>query len=747
MCLNPFIVNRVLIVNQVIKIRKLCSLLLLVAAFQAGAADGIWQSMDNRFARSAEPSAREYRVDMLALRQRLQEAALRRPQEPPQIIRLPMPDGSIARFHIYESSIMQAALARRFPDIRTYKVYGIDDPGASGRLDITPLGFHAMLHTSQGRVFIDPDSSLPQNDRYSARAQGPANGSAMICGVDEHEFTSAARPAASPVPVAARTAARVTGALLEYRLAVSATAEYVTAVGGSVALAQASIVTTINRVNQIYERDLGIRLVLVANNSLLIESGNNVIFSNNDPSALFVQNQAWVDSTIGRDNYDVGHVFATAGGGLAFLGSACDGANKAKGVSGIPDPTGDPFNIDFVAHEIGHQFNADHSFNGTTMSCLTARNPATAFEPGSGSSIMGYAGLCGVENLQLNSDATFHAGSIAQINAFTASAGSCAVLRPNPANPADPIVATLASRTIPANTAFMLNGSAVDADGDLLSYQWDQMDSGCPTDAVSFGTDIGSNALFRTFPPRTSSQRDFPALGTQVRGLYDDAEVIPCNNRDLDFRLTVRDDKSGQGSADVRVTVVDTGEGFAVTDINGGGKTIVGGAFFNVNWNDASTARAPINCSTVDVELLTFAPGYTSYSIHPLAMGTANDGAASVATELSKNWHPRARIRVSCANNIFYDISDVDLEVTGSGLPTDLFDDDDIAVFANMGGTTGIAPPVCGVPVECPIQDPNSVGSRGSGAFDYRWGALLAVLLPVAALRRRRSVLRACSAA
>lgn len=735
--------------NQVIKIRKLCSLLLLVAAFQANATDGIWQSMDNRSARSAEPSAREYRVDMLALRQRLQEAALRRPQEPPQIIHLPIPDGSIARFHIYDSPIMQAALARRFPDIRTYKVYGIDDPGASGRLDITPLGFHAMLHTSQGRVFIDPNSSLPQNDRYSARTQGLVNGSTMICGVDEHDFTRAARPAASPVPVAARTAARVTGALLEYRLAVSATAEYVAAVSpaNTVAEAQAAIVTTINRVNQIYERDLGIRLVLVANNSLLIESGNNVSFSNNDPSALFVQNQAWVDSVIGNDNYDVGHVFATAGGGLAFLGSACDGANKAKGVSGIPNPADDPFDIDFVAHEIGHQFNADHSFNGTTMSCLTARNPVTAFEPGSGSSIMGYAGICGVENLQLNSDATFHAGSIAQINAFTASAGSCAVLRPNPANPADPIVATLASRTIPAHTAFMLNGSAVDADGDLLSYQWDQMDSGCPTDAVSFGTDIGSNALFRTFPPRTSSQRDFPALGTQVRGLYDDAEVIPCNNRDLDFRLTVRDDKSGQGSADVRVTVVDTGDRFEITSLNGGGNTIASGDSFNVNWNDAGTARAPINCPLVNIELLTFAPDYASYSVHPLLLGAANDRNQTVQMLPLKSWHQRARIRVSCANNIFYDISDLDLEITGSGLPEDEFDDDDIAVFANMGGTTGMARPACGVPVECPIQDPDNGGFRGSGAFDYRWGALLVVLLPVVALRRRRSVLRARSAA
>jgi hypothetical protein len=227
-----------------------------------------------------------------------------------------------------------------------------------------------------------------------------------------------------------------------------------------------------------------------------------------------------------------------------------------------------------------------------------------------------------------------------------------------------------------------------------------------------------------------------------VRRLFDDAEVIPCNNRSLDFRLTVRDGKSGQGTSDVRVNVVDTGgAGFVITGVNGGVTAIAGGAPFDVLWNPAGTRQAPVSCPTVDIELLTFAPNYATYSVHPLAIGTDNDGSESVETTPATNAHPLARIRVTCANNIFYDISDTDLSVTSTGGPAGTFDQDDLQTFFNdTNGTTGLIAPACGVPVECPLEVSGNGKRGGSSAFGYLSLLLLAGLAGVAAVRRRGTV-------
>ncbi len=711
---------------------------MLLLATPAAAGELIWQSLSESQARNPETNVRDYRVDVSALHAILQRVTVVNGPGSERTISLPMPDGSLAEFEIYESPVMSTELARRYPEIKTYKVYGVDDPQASGRLNMTPQGIHGMLHTSLGRMFIDPQPGAPQSDRYRASTSNTSLSSAYFCGVDDH--------ASSMTPVslsAARPAARIRGRFLQYRLAVAATAEYVDAVSpGSVANAYIEITNAITEVNEIYERDLGIQLLLVSGDEL-IEDGGNVAFTDSDPVSLFRENQAWIDSVIGRSSYDIGHVFSTGSGGLAWLGSACDRSNKAKGVSGIPNPVGNPFYIDFVAHEIGHQLNAEHSFNGTTQSCATGRNQATAFEPGSGSTIMAYAGICGVEDLQLNSDATFHAGSIAQIDSFTANAGSCFTeIAPVPANPNYPVVAALTSRNIPANTAFELEGAASDADtGQILSYQWDQMDVGCPTNAASFGTDTGYNALFRSYLPRSSAKRHFPALGTQLQGLYDDAEVMPCNTRDINLRLTARDGLSGIDSKDMRVSVQDTGAAFEILNL-ASTQTFTDGVNFPVNWRVAGTDQPPINCANVDIELLTFAEDvsgdYESYSVHLLST-TPNNGSANVSIAANES-HPRARIRVKCSDNVFYDISDADLAFVTTDPTPVVLADNAIAVMFNNNGTTGSVAPVCGPVAFCesPVVASTGVGDRGgSGTFDYRWLLLSMAILLLSALRRR----------
>ena len=716
---------------------------LLLVSVAANASPQIWQNMTSEQSRSRAvvQGSSYFSADDTGLRNLLSSVPHRSSGDFSQQIQLPMPDGNLARFQVVESPIAAGGLAQRYPDTKAYKVFGIDDEHASGRIDISTRGFSGMLQTSQGRVFIDPDYSSAQPNLYVSRYRNSGQSSPQFsCGVHaidrSREFSQT---------VESKAAQRMPGMLLEYRLAVSATEEYVAAIydhsmsASAVDQAQAAIFTAINRVNQIYERDLGIRLVLVSDNQLLIESGSNVSFSNYDPLKMFKENANWIDAEIGIGQYDIGHVFGTSGGGLARVGTVCNntsgssGTYKAHGVTGLHNPVGDLFYIDYVAHEIGHQFGAEHSFNGSTSSCGGSnRVAASAFEPGSGSTIMGYAGLCGVEDLQMNSDDTFHAGSMAQIDAFTDSAGLLACAAQAPTSNADPVIMSgTPDRVIPANTPFELDNELV-SDSGPLSYQWHQMNSGSATNASSFGTDLGNNPLFRSYPPRADSRRNFPALGTQLYGEFDDAEVLPCSTRNLDFRLTVRDLEGGQATDDVRVSVDANSGPFRVTSFTSS-QTIDAGSPLFIRWNTANTDQAPVNCQNVDIDLLTFNDAdYSRYSVHPLLSTTPNDGAQEINFPLPGLSHPRARLRVKCSNNIFYDLSDADLFIQGNQ-PSLLYPDSDERTYFNTGGTVGTTAPSCSASL---VLSERSSGG-GSGAFDAVWLLLLSLLFAGIKIYRR----------
>lgn len=721
----------------------LLSSAILLGAGELRAGQQIWQDISSLL-HAVDRKISRFQVDDGALRLQLMRAPLESTGDWSHQIRLPMPDGKIAAFRVVESPVMAAGLAAKYPGIKTFKVRGIDDSLASGRVGITPLGLHAMIHTSAGAIYLDPEEPSSQTHVYRSRFKADVAPQQFSCGIHDTQH-----PLGEPVNSSARVASRTEGELLEYRIAVAATIEYHQSFGASLANTMTEIILTIMRVNTIYERDLGITLNLIGQNNKIIETVDNGLLNNENSLVLLGQVENWIDTrlTNGDADYDIGHMFSApkfVGGGVAFLGVVCNDDFKANGVTGLPNPDGvrlgDPFDIDFVAHEIGHQFNADHSFNGTTNSCAGGRNQATAFEPGSGSTIMAYAGICGGENLQLNSDATFHPGSITQIDSYTKGAGSCAVpVATIPADNIDPTITAIANRTIPANTPFILDGTASDLD--TLSYQWDQMDAGCPTDSASFGTDNGSNALFRSFLPRDESARNFPAMGTQFLGQYDDAEVLPCTDRDLDFRLTVRDGRSGQDVEDVTVSVRKTGAAFEITNLDSE-QTITNPNAFDVTWNVANTDQAPVNCPNVDIDLLTFSDTAptdpATYSIHPLVANLPNIGIASVSIIPVERSHPRARIRVKCSNNIFYDISDADLIIAGTG-PN--FTDTDFSTFINNNvGTIGAVAPACGAVVECTAPPPEEEsGSKGGGGgtFDYLWLLLMTGLIALINLYRR----------
>ncbi|MDH5711234.1 MAG: M12 family metallo-peptidase, partial [Gammaproteobacteria bacterium] len=594
-------------------------------------------------------------------------------------IELPMPDGRQQVFNIVESPIMAAELSAQFPQIKTYRAIATNDASINGRLDIGPNGFHGYLFTPGGEVFIDPVVVSGQQEYYSYYKHDYVSNAKkeFSCGV-QGKSSNATSGATSPLAefkTAEFVAAARTGLneFISYRIAVAATGEYTQRVaGGNAITAFNEIATAINRISGIYERDLAIKLVLV--------SGTNVIYTNplndpytdpTDPSQTLTDNQSNLDGVIGSDNYDIGHVFSIDPGGLASLGVACYPGYKAQGVSGLSNPTGDPFYIDIVAHEIGHQLGADHSFNGTTGSCAGNRNPATAYEPGSGATIMGYAGLCnnpitgGDENIAVGTDAMFHAGSIAEIIKYTRY-GDGKICSGPVASQEAPVANAGQDYIIPGGTPFVLIGSADDTDTPLnnLTYQWDQVDVGSATSASTHGTDIGSNALFRSYLPTVAGERTLPAmatlLGTNADPYAAKAETLPTENRILNFRLTVRDNNGGVDEDDMQVVVNGNAGPFEIiqpnTNVN-----LNPGLPQLIEWNTACTNQAPINCSNVDI-LLSIDGGQTYTSL--VGGSTANDGSQYI--NLPNGNTNTARIKIACIGNIFFDISDIDFEINSA---------------------------------------------------------------------------------
>jgi hypothetical protein len=560
---------------------------------------------------------------------------------------LPLANGDFERFQIAEYVMLEPALAASLPTVKTYLGWGLDTPESTARLSWTEAGFNAMILDGQSFQYVDAlDAGSGLYRSYDGDDLPEQTWAEKLLEEDHglHEQMEAAAAAEVNIGETLHT----------YRLAVAATGEFTQRYGSKQATKE-GIVNIINQLNGLYERELSIRFTLIDNDAIIFTNPTTDPYSNPLNAAgqndwtnigrMLGENQQTLDQIVGSANYDVGQVFGVANGGMGGT-EPCQEGRKAQGASNSTNPQNPSFVTGMLAHELAHQFTAGHTFNA---SCGGNRSGNSAIEPGSGSTIMSYGGVCDGQNIVNDGDGYFHAFSIQQITQFVTDpnrGSSCGTHTPS--GNAPPQVNAGPDATIPAQTPFKLVGNVTDPNGDALTYAWEQFDQGSAwTGAGLPNTDLGDNPIFRSFPPGPSSTRYIPAINNPQAAL---GESLPTTNRTLRFRLTARDGRGGVGSDDVAINVAAGAGPFIIT-------SPTAGSFWapnsqqTIQWNVANTNQAPVNCANVNI--MASSDGGTNFV--PLKQNTPNDGSEAVTAPAGGN----ILIMVECAaaDKIFYAIS------------------------------------------------------------------------------------------
>jgi hypothetical protein len=619
-----------------------------------------------------------FSLDIEPLRQELFSITGSQASRHSAVIKLPNPDGELEQFEVVEASNFEPALQARFPEIRAFSGKGITDKYALLKLSLSPQGIQTMVFRAEKpNEFIEAYSQDHTVYAVFASQRKPGQLPWTCSTADQHLADGLNMQVA-----ATGSTSRSGGDLKTMRLAQSCNAEYANYFGATsasqVALVLAAFNATLTRCNGVYEKDLALHLNLISNTTSVIYYNPSTDPYSTTLSQWNSQLQSTLTSVIGEANYDIGHMFGASGGGgnAGCIGCVCTNGSKGSGITSPADgiPQGDNFDIDYVVHEVGHQLGANHTFS------MSNEGSGVNKEPGSGITIMGYAGITS-QDLAAHSIAYYHQSSIAQIQANLATK-TCPVTTVITANNATPVVAAMSNYTIPISTPFALTGSASDANGDPLTYSWEQNDnaSSSQTNASSVASATkASGPNWISFSPTTSPTRYFPKLATILAGALisgplaggdagANTEALSSVARTLNFRLTVRDNcpysstapvKVGQTSfADMVVTVSAASGPFVVTSPNTA-VSWVGGSSQAITWNVANTTLSPVSCANVKISLSTDG-GQTFPTV--LAANTPNDGTETLT--IPNTATTTARIKVEAVGNIFFDISNTNFTIT-----------------------------------------------------------------------------------
>ncbi len=572
------------------------------------------------------------------------------------IVQLPLPDGTLEPFSLWETFQVEPALARQMPFARTFAGEALHRPGMRVRLSYTLRGLNAWIFWPDLSLSFVEVYAWGQDRYYMAYRAEDLPEEARIRGEQQWLLVKldAEQPTARPYAPPVEERGRLSGTpvrLKQYRLIISTTGEFSQDHGGTRESVYSALVEHVNRINAAYERDFALRFVLVqATLATIFLDPATDPFTGSDNGALAAQNQqALAQAGVPPAAYDVGHVFARGGGGVGGLGVVCQGS-KWLGCTAGSGSYGLFFTY-VACQELGHQLGGNHTWNRCGGFAADQRAPLTAYEPGSGSTIMSYVGGCGPDNVQSFPDLYFHGGSIEEMRKYIDFEGGaqCGTLTPIDNRPPEVSLAYTDGFFIPIGTPFELTGNATDPDGDALTYCWEETDIGPET---PLGTQLGSSPIFRTRPAVSVPNRYFPQLSTILNNTTDPRELLPEYARNLTFMLTVRDGRGGVASAEVAFKAWGGAGPFTVEYPNQSSDRWNIGEYAEVRWNVANTDKAPINCSHVNIRLSI--DGGLTYPI-TLAEGVSNDGSHYVKVPDVPT--QQARVRVDAANNVFFDIS------------------------------------------------------------------------------------------
>ena len=628
---------------------------------------------DKAVARLTYPKAfKLFNLNTELLKQELFSIVGSRPSKFSAVISLPNADGKYEQFEIFEASNFEPDLQAQFPDIRAYSGKGITDKYATLKLSISPQGIQTMVfRTDKANEFIEPYSK--DHTVYAVFSSHREKGKLpWTCTTEEKQMDADIKSKIREPFLSGSS----TGQLKTMRLAQSCNGEYANFFGATgaaqVGLVLAAYNATLTRCNGCYEKDLALHLNLIANTTAVIYYNPSTDPYSTTLSQWNAQLQSTLTSVIGEANYDIGHMFGASGGGgnAGCIGCVCVNGSKGSGITSPADgiPQGDNFDIDYVAHEVGHQLGGNHTFS------MSLEGTGVNKEIGSGITIMGYAGIT-AQDVAPHSIDIYHEATIAQIQANLA-AKTCPVSVAMTANNA-PVVAAVSNYTIPISTPFALTGAATDAENDPLTYCWEQNDNSTVSGASSVASPTkaaGPNWL--SFPATVTGTRTFPKLSTILSGLNvtpplpgGDAganiEALSSVSRTLNFRVTVRDNNPyvagstiGQTAfTDAVVTVTNTSGPFAVTAPNTA-VTWSAGSAATVTWSVNGTTAAPVSCASVNI-LLSTDGGNTFSTV--LAAATANDGSEVITVPSTPG--TTCRVKVEAVGNIFFDISNTNFTI------------------------------------------------------------------------------------